>query len=297
MCAAHTYLHANLPDMIWGCGVYLYNCGRLYFFLPFSLLNLFVHVHAASCHSAFISVHLRMFSSSLTDCAGPWDSFSTAHSALQEVTLEPSPNPLLSSHAASAPDTPHQLPLEATVCSADKAPQLTDYSSMRGATGGRSTQQKCIIRGQGTQQGSGDVDCGPGERKPRALPPKAFLGRSVERRERQWETCSPCCERKGLHTQAMSTVWPWDPYVSVNFNGASLGSGDEHVSLQERLLSRGLFPREDERASGHIGPCCPSKTMEDPPARSAAASPGPWNVPVSDKLPGTLRSWTSTVSR
>ncbi|XP_051237699.1 membrane-associated guanylate kinase, WW and PDZ domain-containing protein 2-like isoform X3 [Dicentrarchus labrax] len=231
------------------------------------------------------------------DCAGPWDSLSTTHSALQEVTLETHQNPLLSSHPASAPDSPHQLPLEATVCMADKAPQLTDHSSIRGATGGRSTQQKCITRGQGTPQGSGEVDCGPGDRQPRALPPKAVLGRSVERRERQRDTCSPCCERKGLHTQAMSTVWPWDPYVSVNFNGASLGSGDGHVSLQERLVSRGLFPREDERASGHSGLCCPSKTMEDPPPRSAAASPGPWNVPGSDKLPGTLRSWTSTVSR
>lgn len=269
-------------------------CSCPLFILP---LSLSLHVHAGFCSPAFISVHLRVFSSSLTDCVGPWDSLSTAHSALQEVTLEPHPNPLLSSHPASAPDSPHQLPLEATVCMADKAPQLTDHSSIRGATGGRSTQQKCITRGQGTPQGSGEVDCGPGDRQPRALPPKAVLGRSVERRERQRETCSPCCERKGLHTQAMSTVWPWDQYVSVNLNGASLGSGDGHVSLQERLVSRGLFPREDERASGHSGLCCPSKTMEDPPVRSAAASPGPWNVPGSDKLPGTLRSWTSTVSR
>uniref|UniRef100_A0A671XR69 Membrane associated guanylate kinase, WW and PDZ domain containing 2 n=1 Tax=Sparus aurata TaxID=8175 RepID=A0A671XR69_SPAAU len=231
------------------------------------------------------------------DCGGPWDSLSTTHSTLQEVTHEPHPNPLLSSHPASAPDSPHQLPLEATVCMADKAPQPTDHSSVRGATGGRSTQQKCISRGQGTPQGSGEVDCGPGDRQPRALPPKAVLGRSVDRRERQRETCSPCCERKGLHTQAISTVWPWDPYGSMNLNGASLSSGDGQVSLQERLVSRGLFPREDERASGHSGLCCPSKTMEDPPARSAAASPGPWNVPGSDKLPGTLRSWTSTVSR
>ncbi|XP_074490263.1 membrane-associated guanylate kinase, WW and PDZ domain-containing protein 2 isoform X2 [Sebastes fasciatus] len=223
------------------------------------------------------------------DCVGPWDSLSTAHTALQEVTLDPYPTPSLSSHPASAPDSPHQLHLEATACTADKAPQLPDHSSMRGATGGRSTQQKSIIRG------SGEVDCGPGDRQPRPLPPKAVLGRSVERRERQRETCSPCCERKGVHTQALSTVWPWDPYVSVN--GASLGAGDGPVSLQERLVSRGLFPREEERAGGHGGLCCPSKTLEDPPARSAAASPGPWNVPGSDKLPGTLRSWTSTVSR
>nr|UDP83074.1 MAGI2 [Scophthalmus maximus] len=230
----------------------------------------------------------------MKDCTSPWDSLSTAHSALQEVTLEPHQNPLHSSHLASAPDSPHRLPLGATVCKADKAPQLTDHSSIRGATGGRSTQQKCIIRGQVTPQGSGEVDCGPGDRQPRVLPSKAVLGRSVERQERQKEACSPCCERKGLHTQAISTVWPWDTYVSVNSNGASLASADGHVSLQERPVSRGLFPREDERASGHSGLCCPSKTMEDPPVRSAAASPRPWNVPGSDKQPGTLRSWTST---
>ncbi|KAM9753767.1 membrane-associated guanylate kinase, WW and PDZ domain-containing protein 2 isoform 2-T2 [Menidia menidia] len=227
------------------------------------------------------------------DCAGPWDSLSTAHSALQEVTVESHLNPSLSSHPASAPDPPHQLPPEATVCMADKAPLLTDHCPVRGPTGGRSTEKKSIIRGQGTLQGAVQSDCGPGDRQPRALPPKAVVGRSIERRE----TCSPCCERKSLQTQAASPVWPWDPCASVNLNGAPLGGGDGHVSLQERLVSRGLFSREEERARGHSGRCCPSKTGEDPLARSAAASPGPWNVPGSDKLPGTLRSWTSTVSR
>lgn len=180
------------------------------------------------------------------------------------------------------------------MCMADKAPQLTDHSSIRGAIGGRSTQQ-CIIRAQGMPQGSGEVDYGPSDRQPRDLPPKVVLGRSGDRRERQRETCSPCCERKGLHPQVMRPVWPCDPYMSLNLNGASLGSGNGHDSLQERLVSRGLLFREEERASGHSGLCCPSKTMNEPPARSAAASPGPWNIP--DKLPGTLRSWTSTVSR
>lgn len=299
--ATHTQLHAVLPDITSGCGVKLYYCVHLSFYLCFRpLLCLPLSLCACACCFVPLCFYLSppdCVFSPLTDCGGPWDSLSTTHSTLQEVTHEPHPNPLLSSHPASAPDSPHQLPLEATVCMADKAPQPTDHSSIRGATGGRSTQQKCISRGQGTPQGSGEVDCGPGDRQPRALPPKAVLGRSVDRRERQRETCSPCCERKGLHTQAMSTVWPWDPYGSMNLNGASLSSGDGQVSLQERLVSRGLFPREDERASGHSGLCCPSKTMEDPPARSAAASPGPWNVPGSDKLPGTLRSWTSTVSR
>uniref|UniRef100_A0A3B5QAW4 Membrane-associated guanylate kinase, WW and PDZ domain-containing protein 2 n=1 Tax=Xiphophorus maculatus TaxID=8083 RepID=A0A3B5QAW4_XIPMA len=180
------------------------------------------------------------------DCASPWDSLSTAHSALQEVTLEPHLNPLLPSHPASSPDSPHRLHLEAKVCMADKAPLLTDHSSIRRAIGG---------------------------------------------------SCSPCCEKKGRQKHAAGAVSPWDPYVTVNLNGASPGGGDGPVGPQERLMSRNLFPREDEKAGGHSGVCCPSKTIEGPPARSAAASPGPWNIPGPDKLPGTLRSWTSTVSR
>ncbi|KAK5614484.1 hypothetical protein CRENBAI_022595 [Crenichthys baileyi] len=180
---------------------------------------------------------------------------------------------------------------------ADKAPLLTDHSSIRRAIGGRSTEQKCVNMGQGTLQRSGVVNRAPGEKPPRALSHKAVVGRSIERRERQKESCSPCCERKGRQTHAAGGASSWDPHVTVNLNGASVGGGNGPVSLQERLMSKNLFPREDEKASGHSGVCCPSKTIEGPPARSAAASPGPWNIPGPDKLPGTLRSWTSTVSR
>ncbi|XP_047208613.1 membrane-associated guanylate kinase, WW and PDZ domain-containing protein 2 isoform X1 [Girardinichthys multiradiatus] len=231
------------------------------------------------------------------DCASPWDSLSTAHFALQEVTLEPHLNPLLPSHPASSPVSPHRLHLEAKVCMADKAPLLTDHSSIRRAIGGRSTEQKCVNMGQGTLQGSGAVNRAPGEKPPRALSHKAVVGRSIERRERLKESCSPCCERKGRQTHAAGGASSWNPHVTVNLNGTSVGGGDGPVSLQERLMSKNLFLREDEKASGHSGVCCPSKTIEGPPARSAAVSPGPWNIPGPDKLPGTLRSWTSTVSR
>lgn len=206
------------------------------------------------------------------DCAGPWDSLSTAHSALQEVIVEPQLSPLLSSHPASAPGSPHRLHLEAKVCTADKAPPPTDHSLVRRAAGGRSTEQKGLVRGQGAPQGSGEAS--RGENQLRALPPKAAaVGRSNERRD----ICSPCCERKGRQTVSSAS-----PFLTVNLNGG----GDGPPSLQERLKS-----------TGHAGLRCPPKALEDPPARSAAVSPGPWNIPGSDKLPGTLRSWTSTVSR
>ncbi|XP_061629644.1 membrane-associated guanylate kinase, WW and PDZ domain-containing protein 2-like isoform X1 [Phyllopteryx taeniolatus] len=223
------------------------------------------------------------------DCVGPWDSLPTIHSALPEVTLEAQQSPLPASHPAASLDSPHPLPLEAAACmAADKAPQVTtDHSSSaRGATGGRSTQQKCMIRGQG-----GEAERGPGTRQPRVLPAKAVLGR-------QRDACSPCCDGKGLGTQAAGALWPWDPYLSVTPNGTSLAGGDAHAGLQERLLTTGLYPREEERSGGHSGLFCPSKSTEEPPARRAAAtSPGPWNIPGPDKLPATLRSWTSTVSR
>ncbi|XP_061533110.1 membrane-associated guanylate kinase, WW and PDZ domain-containing protein 2-like isoform X3 [Phycodurus eques] len=223
------------------------------------------------------------------DCVGPWDSLPTIHSALPEVTLEVQQSPLPASHPAASLDSPHPLPLEAAACmAADKAPQVTtDHSSSaRGATGGRSTQQKCMIRGQG-----GEAERGPGTRQPRVLPAKAVLGR-------QRDACSPCCDGIGLGTQAAGALWPWDPYLSVIPNGTSLAGGDAHAGLQERLLTRGLYTREEERSGGHSGLFCPSKSTEEPPARRAAAtSPGPWNIPGPDKLPATLRSWTSTVSR
>ncbi|XP_061750202.1 membrane-associated guanylate kinase, WW and PDZ domain-containing protein 2-like isoform X3 [Nerophis ophidion] len=216
------------------------------------------------------------------DCVGPWDALSTIHSTLQEVTLEARQSPLPSSHPAASLDSPHQLPLEAKACmTADTSPQVTDHGpSARGAAGGRSTQQKCSVRG------SAEPD-----RQPRALPPKVALGRPADARERQ---CSPCCDRKATNTQATGSLWPWDPYVSLASNGASLAGGDSHPSLQERLPTRGLRPREEERSGGHLGLCCPSKSGGEAPARSAAGS---WNMPGPDKLPGTLRSWTSTVSR
>lgn len=169
---------------------------------------------------------------------------------------------------------------------ADKAVQLKEQGSVRGATGGRSTQQKCTTRGQGSPLGCAELDCGPGDKQPRPLPSKAALGRSA---------CSPCCERKGL--QPPRSAWPWDHFSGVGLNGASLGGGggDGSAGLQERLVARSLLLREEERPGGHGALCCQAKGTADPPSRGAAASPGPWNVP--DKLPGTLRSWTSTVSR
>uniref|UniRef100_A0AAZ3R427 Membrane-associated guanylate kinase, WW and PDZ domain-containing protein 2-like n=1 Tax=Oncorhynchus tshawytscha TaxID=74940 RepID=A0AAZ3R427_ONCTS len=59
-------------------------------------------------------------------------------------------------------------------------------------------------------------------------------------------------------------------------------------------------PREAERGPGETRPCRPNKSTSSGSTavgRKATVSPGPWKIPGSDKLPSTLRSGTSTVSR
>uniref|UniRef100_A0A8C7V9H8 Membrane-associated guanylate kinase, WW and PDZ domain-containing protein 2-like n=1 Tax=Oncorhynchus mykiss TaxID=8022 RepID=A0A8C7V9H8_ONCMY len=59
-------------------------------------------------------------------------------------------------------------------------------------------------------------------------------------------------------------------------------------------------PREAERGPGETRPCRPNKSTSSSSTaagRKATVSPGPWKIPGSDKLPSTLRSGTSTVSR
>jgi len=228
---------------------------------------------------------------SSTDSGCPWDPHSTVHHALQEVTLDPHhPSQLFSSHPA--PDHPYQFSLEVSVCMAGQAPQLTDQGSIRDDSGGRPTQQKYTIRGQGAPPGLGEVDEGTGECLPAPLPPKTVLGRTTNRREMQRDTSSPSCERKDLQTQGSGSAWPRDSSVGVSVNG-----GAPPGNPLDRLESTGLLPREGKRPSGNSGQCYPSKSVEGSTELSSTASPGPWKLPGLDKLPGTLRSWTSTVSR
>ncbi|CAL8357205.1 unnamed protein product [Lota lota] len=225
------------------------------------------------------------------DSGSPWDPLSTVHHALQEVTLHPHhPAQLFSSHPA--PDIPHQLSLEVRVCMAGQAPQLTDQGSVRGALGGRSTQQRYTIKGQGAPQGPGEVEEGTWVCQPGPLTPKAVLGRTTNRREMPRDTSSPCCESKDLQTPSTGSAWLWDSCVDVSVNG-----GAHPGNLLDRLAPKDLLPKEGKRSSGNSGQCCPSKRVEGSTERSSTAFPGPWKLPGPDKLPGTLRSWTSTVSR
>ncbi|XP_059917365.1 membrane-associated guanylate kinase, WW and PDZ domain-containing protein 2-like isoform X3 [Gadus macrocephalus] len=223
------------------------------------------------------------------DSGSPWDPLSTAHHALQEVTLHPRPPAqLFSSHPAH--DTPPQLPLEVRVCLAGQAPQLTDQGSIRGALGGRTTQQKYTIEGQRAPQGPGEVEEGTWPCQPGAMARKAVLGRNTNRREMQSDPSAPCCESQDL--QSAGSAWLRDSLVDVSVNG-----GAPPGKLLDRLEPRDSLPKEGRRFSGISGQCCPSHRAEGLTGRSSTALPGPWRSPGPDRLPGTLRSWTSTVSR
>lgn len=52
---------------------------------------------------------------------------------------------------------------------------------------------------------------------------------------------------------------------------------------------------EHTRGLGERRPALPTKSSAS--GRKTAVSPGPWKIPGSDKLPSTLRSGTSTLSR
>ena len=226
---------------------------------------------------------------SLTDSSSPGDPLPTAHHALQEVTLHPRPpTPLFSSHPA--PDIPHQLPLEVRVCMAGQAPPLTDQGSMRGALGGRSTQQRYTIKGQGAPQGPREVEEGTWVCQPGALTPRAVPGRTTNPRVLQRDPSAPWCESQDL--QSAGSAWLWDSCVHVSVNG-----GAPPGNLLDRLEPRDSLPKEGEQSSGISGQCCPSRRGEGSTEHSSTAFPGPWKSPGPDRLPGTLRSWTSTVSR
>lgn len=67
-------------------------------------------------------------------------------------------------------------------------------------------------------------------------------------------------------------------------------SNMEHYTDLEHMRSK-----ESDRGLGERRPALPTKSSAS--GRKTTVSPGPWKIPGSDKLPSTLRSGTSTLSR
>uniref|UniRef100_A0AAZ3S4T5 Membrane-associated guanylate kinase, WW and PDZ domain-containing protein 1 n=1 Tax=Oncorhynchus tshawytscha TaxID=74940 RepID=A0AAZ3S4T5_ONCTS len=180
-----------------------------------------------------------------------------------------------------------------------------DRPSGSGCSNGRAKQKE---GGRSTRRGSCPKEGGPvgrDELLPGGGEPKSSSrGRSKERIAGESSSTS---QGKREPTQS-PTKGSKPSYTNSNGNGSSGGgtqSGssshpDVSVGHQGEPAQEKPRPREAERGPGETRPCRPNKSTSSGSTavgRKATVSPGPWKIPGSDKLPSTLRSGTSTVSR
>ncbi|XP_036813125.1 membrane-associated guanylate kinase, WW and PDZ domain-containing protein 2 isoform X4 [Oncorhynchus mykiss] len=271
------------------------------------------------------------------DSTSPWDARPSASPSLSEVALPPDtltmPSPsshLTPSQQPPGPDLarlpPQEVPREPAVQESRKAdrsqsprkaptePQNPDQTghgrrdrdrpSGSGCSNGRAKQKE---GGRSTRRGSCPKEGGPvgrDELLPGGGEPKSSSrGRSKERIAGESSSTS---HGKREPTQS-PTKGSKPSYTNSNGNGSSGGtqSGssshpDVSVGHQGEPAQEKPRPREAERGPGETRPCRPNKSTSSSSTaagRKATVSPGPWKIPGSDKLPSTLRSGTSTVSR
>ncbi|XP_058481629.1 membrane-associated guanylate kinase, WW and PDZ domain-containing protein 2a isoform X4 [Solea solea] len=242
------------------------------------------------------------------DNPAPWDARPSASPSLSEVAPPvdsfsmPSPSP----HLAPPPDPPHLLPLDVPWDAAPrdsrteraKSPQKAELLNVdpisRGRRscrakqeGGRSTHQG--YRVQPTTEGGGAKDGQSGEPKLS----RSTRGRSKERHpgDSRESNHSPSCS-KLLHTNGNSRE-----------DAERKFSGWQQQQQQEPEQSKAKA-RELDRGLGESRPSLPNKSTSSSssgggsiPGRKATVSPGPWKIPGSDKLPSSLRTGASTLSR
>ncbi|XP_030623627.1 membrane-associated guanylate kinase, WW and PDZ domain-containing protein 2a [Chanos chanos] len=243
------------------------------------------------------------------DSPAPWDTRPTASPSLSEVALPldslTSPSP--SSHLSPPSDLPHPLPLEAAVPENMQNPQgleprspeqvstgkrkaqssgASGSSRAKQREGGRSTRQGSGVKGQKSDEGDGE----PVELKPS----KSGRGRSKERRGEK----SSMPSRKREPTHSPETSKTPHPDASMNRGNGNLDGATILPGVPAQLKAQ---PREPEKGPGESRPSRTSKnttsSRSSASGRKSTVSPGPWKIPGSDKLPSTLRSGSSTVSR
>ncbi|XP_031439054.1 membrane-associated guanylate kinase, WW and PDZ domain-containing protein 2a isoform X4 [Clupea harengus] len=257
----------------------------------------------------------------------PWDAHPTASPSLSEVAAPPLDstltNPSPPSHLSSPLDPPLLLlppPLE-TVAVAERSqspwgaePGVVDQAG--GAPGQRLAHGGSSIRanqqsdgGRTTQQGGGAAGRGQpslaealsGEpMDPKAS--KSSRARSKERREERGgggSSSGASSRKRGDSTRSPSKSSRTSHTDSSLNGGATPGnpsSPDVPASQQREPVAHKAHPREPERAGKESRGSHTAKSSGTS-GRKATVSPGPWKIPGSDKLPSTLRSGSSTVSR
>ncbi|XP_059361402.1 membrane-associated guanylate kinase, WW and PDZ domain-containing protein 2-like isoform X2 [Carassius carassius] len=228
------------------------------------------------------------------DSPTPWDAHTTASPSLSEVAppLDSLPNPSASSHMNPPTNPPHTSSLEAVgpdCCQDPRGPEsraleqasVGKRSAVAGGVGGGTKQRegsRTNRRSSGGKSQQQYLDELAGEPKSH----KSSRAKSKERRREQSNT-----PRKRDSPKTSPNV--------TNMNGGN-GCLDGCNNQHGALVPFKALPKEPEK--GQMSrPSHNSKTSSIASGRKATVSPGPWKIPGSDKLPSTLRSANSTISR
>ncbi|XP_074553767.1 membrane-associated guanylate kinase, WW and PDZ domain-containing protein 2a isoform X3 [Halichoeres trimaculatus] len=194
------------------------------------------------------------------DNAAPWDARPSASPSLSEVAppIDSLSMPSPSSHLAPAPDQPLDVPRD---------PAAGDGRKERP----KSPQKAELLN--------------PDQIGGRA---KKEGGRSTHKGAR----APPAAEGEGGKEGPSG-----EPKLSRSSRGRSKerNSRDDRESIQ-RLPHTNGNSREDLEPNRSLGESRTSKSTSST-GRKATVSPGPWKIPGSDKLPSSLRTGTSTLSR
>ncbi|XP_044198623.1 membrane-associated guanylate kinase, WW and PDZ domain-containing protein 2a isoform X6 [Thunnus albacares] len=249
------------------------------------------------------------------DNAASWDACPSASPSLSEVAppIDSLSMSSPSSHLAPAPDPPHLPPLDVprdpvtrdSRTERSKSPQKSELlnpdpisQGRRVATtggsgrakkeGGRSTHKGHRV--QPTTEGEGGKEGQSGEHKPS----RSTRGRSKERNT--GDSSFPGGKRETTQSPSGSML----PHTNGNSrDDVERYSSGQQQQQQVELEQSKPRPRELDRDLGESRPSLPIKSTSSGSAagRKATVSPGPWKIPGSDKLPSTLRTGTSTLSR
>ncbi|XP_016135436.1 membrane-associated guanylate kinase, WW and PDZ domain-containing protein 2-like [Sinocyclocheilus grahami] len=230
------------------------------------------------------------------DSPAPWDAHTTASPSLSEVAppLDSLPNPSASSHMNPPTDPPHTSSLEAVGPDCSQGPRgpedkaleqasVGKRSALAGGVGGGTKQRegsRTNRRSSGGKSQQQDLDELVGE-------PKSHKSSRAKSKE---------CRRERSNTPSRKRDSPKKTSPNdTNMNGGN-GCLDGCNNQHGALVPFKALPKEPEK--GQMSrPRHNSKTSSSASGRKATVSPGPWKIPGSDKLPSTLCSATSTISR
>uniref|UniRef100_A0A8B9GT20 Membrane-associated guanylate kinase, WW and PDZ domain-containing protein 1 n=1 Tax=Astyanax mexicanus TaxID=7994 RepID=A0A8B9GT20_ASTMX len=228
------------------------------------------------------------------DSSAPWDARPTASPSLSEVVAPPPDslnNQSPSSHANPPLDPPHTSPTETAAVPESclegvrgHSPEPHSARRRSGQAGGRNKSREGGSRsgkghqGHQQQQQHSDAEVAGAPRD----------AKSSRARSKEWSGSSQSRKRDVPKS-------PKPPRVDTGVNGSNGGSLDGKSRLKEP--ERGAGETQSSQISKTTNSTTSISSGSSLAGRKATVSPGPWKIPGSDKLPSSLRSATSTISR